>query len=176
MRPPPSLTQSPLNLQIQLLAPSQNQRRDTNLSAQTLSRRSSTSSSYSGIAGGSRSKLAAGAGANSASASGGSLDAIAQASISGVDRNVERREGSSATAGAASASGAVGGGRKRSGSVGSHRSGMSSTGTGSSMHSASSMRRVLPVYNLTFSSLLGNVVTDAGAFLTMLHPPQLNWN
>ncbi|GAA5962941.1 hypothetical protein JCM21900_005351 [Sporobolomyces salmonicolor] len=149
VRPPPSVSTHPLNLQIQLLVPS--------ISREPPQRRSgeySRSSSQAGSIADDRQSTTA--------ASATSLDAVAGASVSrsgsrgsGTDDSL----GSGARAEDLKRTNSVGSTRSgrstASGSVGSEYSGPSSTGTGG-------RRRVTPLLNLNFHSVLPTVVTDAG--------------
>ncbi|GAA5907474.1 hypothetical protein JCM5296_006917 [Sporobolomyces johnsonii] len=149
VRPPPSVSTHPLNLQIQLLVPS--------ISREQPQRRSgefSRSSSRAGSFADDRQSTTA--------ASATSLDAIAGASVS---RSGSRGSGTDESlAGGPTAEdlkrtnsvGSTRSGRSTaSGSFGSEYSGPSSTGTGG-------RRRVTPLLNLSFHSVLPTVVTDAG--------------
>ncbi|GAA5838178.1 hypothetical protein JCM3766R1_001850 [Sporobolomyces carnicolor] len=171
VRPPPSSYNHPLNLQIQLLVPSI-ARSGPPDPLQTPSRRSgeySTSSSRNGSitttddrvgssSNRSHSPHSRSLGANSASAT--SFDAIAGASVS---RSGSR---SSDAHDALDGDGPSGEALTRTSSRGSTRSRGStnsvSTSTSMSASGTSTRRRVTPLLNLNFHSVLPTVVTDAG--------------
>ena len=163
VRPPPSNSTHPLNLQIQLLVPSipTQQRNDSNRRSGEYSRSSSRSGSIAddSTAGGGDSRLNVGTPKSTAGVSAISFDAIAGASVSRSGSRASDNEGLGP--GGEELSRIPSGGSTRSrGSTNSmsvRSDTASSNGTGTATR-----RRVTPLLNLSFHSVLPTVVTDAG--------------
>lgn len=143
VRPPPSLTNSPLNLQLQLISSL-----PANQNSHPVHSGSSLPSSNSVTAPGLRVLARPGQSESGRRDSNASAEDDLRLDVDG-----HSGEGSS---GANSASP----GMRRSASIRSNRSNISSAG--GSTFSTVSMRRIQPLYNLTFHQWLPDVVTDAG--------------
>ncbi|GAA5903051.1 uncharacterized protein JCM6883_002676 [Sporobolomyces salmoneus] len=178
VRPPPGSHNHPLNLQIQLLVPSISRQQPTgeNLSVPGGRRSGEYSGSSSragsfgegggaGRAGSAQSLNGSGSiGPPGAGGSAVSFDAIAGASVSrSGSRSSDTHDQTLAQeGGGAGSSGAGGESLRRTNSRGSTRSRGSTNSVSTTASGTPSRRRVTPLLNLNFHSVLPTVVTDAG--------------